>query len=133
MVLVAGAVTFLGQHVASSRGSGKGDKEVSFKEDVFPIFKKQCLPCHAEDNYNPSELSLDSYERLVAGGEHGVPVAPGNAKESILIQKLGPKPPFGRRMPLDPKVKKGEVSDKRLTDEEVKTVTDWVEQGAKNN
>ena len=113
--------------VAAERGA------ISFQTDVFPVIKKNCLPCHAEDNYNPSELSLDSHTLLTEGGKHGAAIVPGKAAESLLVQKLGEKPPFGDRMPLDPKKKRGELSTKKLSDEEIQLISDWVAQGAKNN
>ena len=110
------------------------DREsVSFKDSVFPIIQRACLPCHAEENFNPSELSLDSREHLMAGGKHGVTVVPGKPEESILLQKLSPRPPFGDRMPLDPKKRRREPSRKSLTEEEISIIQDWVSQGAKDN
>jgi Planctomycete cytochrome C len=119
------------QTPAASSPPKKG--EISFQSDVFPVIKKNCLPCHAEDQYNPSELSLDSYDLLMAGGKHGVPVAPGLPAESLVMKKLNEKPPFGDRMPLDPRKKRGEKSNKKLTDEELRILTEWISQGAKNN
>jgi len=104
---------------------------VSFKNDVTPVLKKHCLPCHAEENYNPSELSLDSYSNLMTGGKHGVPVVPGKASESILIQKLGSNPPFGDKMPLIRK--KNAANPDKLTDDEINTFKNWIDQGAKDN
>ncbi len=115
------------------RGPAGGKEEISFQTDVFPVIKKNCLPCHAEDNYNPSELSLDSYTLLMEGGKHGTAVVSGKAAESLLVQKLDGKPPFGDRMPLDPKKKRGEPSTKKLSDEEIQLISDWVAQGARNN
>lgn len=109
---------------------GEMSSPVSFKNDVTPILKKHCLPCHAEENYNPSELSLDSYSNLTAGGKHGTPVAPEKADESIIVQKIGPNPPFGDRMPLK---KKSAPTPDRLSDQEVQTIKDWINQGAKDN
>jgi hypothetical protein len=116
---------------AAIAGGPGGRAEISFKSDVFPVIKRKCLPCHAEDHFNPSELSLDTYNLLMAGGKHGVPVVPGRPKESILVQKLNGKAPFGDPMPLDSKRKKGET--KRLSEEEVRLFIDWIVQGAKNN
>lgn len=110
-----------------------GREAISFQTDVFPLIKKNCLPCHAEDNYNPSELSLDSHALLMDGGKHGTAVVPGKVEESLLMQKLGAKPPFGDRMPLDPKKKRGETSTKKLSDEEIQLISDWIAQGARNN
>jgi len=114
-------------------GATKTGAEVSFSKDVAPIIKKNCLPCHAESEFNPSELFLDTHELLMAGGKHGAAVVPGKPKESILLQKLGEKPPFGDRMPLDPKRKKGEPAKKVLSEEDVTTISRWIEQGARKN
>ena len=125
-----------GSAVSEGVSGGPSDSlnsDVSFKRDVMSIVRRQCLPCHAEDNLNPSELSLDSRKLLMEGGKHGVPVIPGNAEKSLLYQKLGPSPPFGKRMPLDPKKKKGMASTKSLTEEEIRVIREWIEQGAKDN
>lgn len=106
---------------------------LSFEKDIAPVISRNCLPCHAEDNFNPSELSLDSYDQLMAGGKNGVPVIPGNAGESILVKKLGKIPPFGDRMPLNSKRKLQEGKARWLTDEEIKLIATWVDQGAKKN
>lgn len=109
---------------------GEMSSPVSFKNDVTPILKKHCLPCHAEENYNPSELSLDSYSNIMAGGKHGTPVVPGKADQSIIVQKVGSHPPFGDQMPLK---KKSAPTPDRLADQEVQTITAWINQGAKDN
>jgi hypothetical protein len=114
-------------------GSKRSNDVVSFKNDVFPIIKEHCLPCHAEDNYNPSELSLDSYKDLISGGKHGNPVVAGKAKGSVLVQKLGEKPPFGDRMPLNSKKKIEEGKAKWLSKDEIEVKVNWVNQGAKDN
>src|ERR1051325_1754786 len=44
---------------------------ISFKKNVVPVFRTYCLPCHTEDQMNPSELYMDSYENLMKGGKHG--------------------------------------------------------------
>jgi len=114
-------------------GNAQAKAELSFAGDVFPIIKKNCLPCHAEDNFNPSGLVLDSFEKMMEGGEHGAPFVPGKATESMLVKKLLADPPFGDRMPMDKRKKKGEKSTKQLAEDEIKIISDWVEQGARNN
>jgi hypothetical protein len=106
---------------------------VSYKNDVVPIFKKYCLPCHASDSNNPSELFMDSYADLMKGGEHGAPVVPGDPVKSLLLRKLEKEPPFGDPMPLNKKRRKSQTPPVRLTDEEVKVLQSWIEQGAKEN
>jgi len=106
---------------------------VTFKDDVFPVIKKHCLPCHSEDNFNPSELSLDSYDLLMQGGKNGTILVAGKASESLLIRKLGEKPPFGDRMPLNKKKVISEGKARYLTDAELNLIAKWIDQGAKNN
>ncbi len=97
-------------------------KQLTFKNDVFPLIKSYCLPCHLQENDNPSELSLDNYELTMKGGEHESTVVVGKPKESNLYLKLLPNPPFGKQMARN---------RKKLSEEEVKTIYDWIEQGAK--
>jgi hypothetical protein len=109
------------------------DTAVSYKEHVTPILQKYCLPCHAEESYNPSELSLDSYALLKKGGKHGATFIDGKPEESLLIQKLADAPPFGDRMPLQSRRKKTQTPPKKLTEEEMKVLEDWIVQGGKDN
>jgi len=132
MIVVCAGST-LAQDEKPKEVTKKAGGPVSFGKQVFPIVKKNCLPCHAEDSFNPSELSMDSYDQLMSGGKHGVPVVPGKSKESILIQKLGPKPPFGDQMPLHKKKKGGEPPRKTLSMEEINIIAEWIDQGAKKN
>ena len=97
-------------------------KGPTYTKDVAPLIKKYCLPCHLEENENPSQLSMDNYELLMNGGEHGNTVLPGKPKESNLYLKLLPDPPFGKQMARN---------RKRLTKEELGVIFAWIEQGAK--
>jgi hypothetical protein len=133
IIVFCGLLAMVCQAASPADSTAAKKQEISFTADVMPVFKKNCLPCHAEDQYNPSELSLDSHDLTMAGGKHGVPVVPGKPEESLLVQKLGEKPPFGDRMPMDPRKKRGEMSKKKLTDDEVRILSEWIAQGAKNN
>jgi cytochrome c len=108
-----------------SKAPAKTAPLVSYKKDVFPVFKTYCLPCHTEDQLNPSELYLDTYEGLMRGGKHGVPVFPAHADSSIMIMKLGTKPPFGDPMPFKRKTP--------VPQDTVDILKKWIGQGAKNN
>jgi hypothetical protein len=121
------------QNAGPGRQSTPADS-VSFAQDVFPIIERRCLPCHAEVNYNPSELSLNSYELLMEGGRHGKTVVPGDSVESTLILKLRADPPFGHQMPLVKRKTKGtEPTVAPLDEEEIQTIATWIAQGAKDN
>lgn len=135
VLLAAGTLAQEKQEAQDTSKGKAGDAVpvVSFKEDVFPIIKKHCLPCHAEESANPSELALDNYKLLKQGGKHGEAVLAGKPAGSPLVGKLAEKPPFGDRMPLNSRKKVKEGKTKWLTEEDVKTITTWVSQGAKDN
>ena len=97
-------------------------KDLTFTDNVAPIIKKYCLPCHLEENENPSGLALDNYKLLMKGGNHGNTVVPGKPEKSNLYLKLLPDPPFGKQMARN---------RRKLTEEEVKVIYDWIGQGAK--
>jgi len=98
---------------------------VSYKEDVLPLFKMYCLPCHTEDQMNPSDLYLDSYDGLMNGGKHGDAVVPGAADSSLLIRKLRLPSPFGDLMPLKTKTP--------ISADTIDILRRWINQGAKND
>ncbi len=128
VIVLSSAIVF-----AQNRAERKTPEGVSFKENVLPIIKAKCLPCHSEDNFNPSELGMDSYELIAKGGKHGVPFKPGKSDESLIIQKTGDSPPFGDRMPLNSKKKIRDGRAVWLTSGEIKTIATWINQGARNN
>ncbi len=99
--------------------------QLSYKKDIAPIFKKYCLPCHTEDNMNPSELYLDSYENIMNGGKHGKALVASKPDDSNIIKKLSEKPPFGDPMPMKRKT--------AFPVDTLKMLRTWIEQGAKNN
>ena len=107
----------------------QSEKKVSFKSEVLPVLQRYCLPCHAEESDNPSDLSLDSYGAIMDGGKHGPAVIAGDPEKSLLIQKLSDSPPFGDRMPL---MKKhgADQTPRKLTNDELATLKRWILEGA---
>jgi len=134
MTIVAAALMVaVGVQGVAAQDAASAKKEVSFKADVTPLVKKYCISCHAEEEYNPSEFSMDTYEITKKGGKRGPAWVAGKASESILVQKLWEKPPFGERMPLNSKKKIAAGTAKWMTPEEIRVFADWVDQGARNN
>jgi hypothetical protein len=98
-------------------------KTVSFSKDVKPIFANPrigCLGCHGGTN----NLFVGTQADLLRGGLHGPAIVPGNSAASILVQKIGPNPPFGARMPF---------GGTPLPDSTIQLIKDWIDQGALNN
>lgn len=94
---------------------------LSFSQHILPLFQvKGCATCHG----GSGGLTVTSVASLMTGGLHGPAIIPGNADSSILIQKIGPAPPFGSRMPQGgPFLSTAEIDSLRL----------WINQGALNN
>ena len=83
--LVSLVVAFL------SLATARGDDQF-FREQVAPIFERRCVECHSESSAK-GKLSVASAAGLHRGGEGGPSIEPGNADESLLIEKVsGAKP-----------------------------------------
>jgi len=121
---VGSVLTFMSFDLGQEKDQKK-DPEVSYAKEIVPIIQKHCISCHSSDEERPSELYMDSFDALMKGGRHGKCIIPGNAKESIVYQKIQPNPPFGRWMPPPKKLK--------LSPEQIDLFRLWIDQGAKNN
>jgi hypothetical protein len=130
MVLVVLLVPSFAGLVGAGKTQGEGAP--GFKTDVQPILQKYCMPCHAAESFNPSELSLDDHALLMKGGEHGAAVVPGKPEESLLVKKVLADPPFGKQMPVQKRRKSAE-KPVQLSEEEVQVLRDWIKAGARND
>lgn len=110
--------------------------DVSFSEDVFPIFERMSpepgCGCHMSSSRRPvgielSGLDLTSYASLRRGGTTSLEeiVVPGDPCASILTQKLSSAPPFGARMPSN--------GPPYLSPSERALIADWIAEGAHDN
>lgn len=86
---------------------------VTFHKDVEPILQKSCQECHRPGEIAP--MSLLTYEQVR-------PYAKA-IKADVIQQKM---PPW----PADPHFSKF-ANDRSLTADEIKTITAWVDNGAK--
>jgi len=91
---------------------------VSFVNDVLPIFENNCNKCHGVEQIKEG-LDLRTYEGLLEGSFNGSVITPGNAGDSFLVEQL-----LNGEMP-----KRGQ----KLTTEQIQTIIDWVNAGALNN
>lgn len=91
---------------------------VSFSKDVMPIFANSCGDCHGGEQMKAG-LDLTTYDSLMAGSSNGSVIVPGNSADSFLIQQV-----VNGKMP-----KRGP----KLTAEQIKTISDWIDAGALNN
>jgi len=94
------------------------ERQLTFEEHVRPIFKAHCFHCHGEEAETEGSLDLRLMRLAVKGGDTGPAIVPGNADESLLVQRIaaGEMPPEG----------KGKVPPEQLA-----TLRKWIDQGAK--
>lgn len=100
--------------------------QMSFSEDVFPIFKGRCLSCHQPggEGYEKSGLDLTTYEGLMKGTKFGPMVIAGDATDSSLMVLLDWRASPELRMPH---------GQKQLSTCDRNAIRDWIQEGAKNN
>jgi len=106
-----------------------GTIDVSFSEDIQPIFNNNCIICHNE--FHEAGLDLQegrSYNLLVNvtafSYAPNVRIAPFSLENSVLWHKIKGDDVFGGRMPA--------IGD-ALSNFEIEKIESWIELGALNN
>jgi hypothetical protein len=100
---------------------------VSLALDIRPLMYRSPGGCGCHASSSTSGFNLGTYDRLRQGGNNSGEriVVPGAPCDSILVQKLGPTPPFGSRMPFN--------GPPYFSPEELALVEDWIAEGALDN
>ena len=124
-VLVNGRVNELDGWLATENGftetesqaaavEAAGEPIPGYEEDVRPIFERSCGSCH-NGIARLQGLNALEFEALLAGGENGAVVVPGDADSSKLWTQIeaGVMPPTGA-----------------LPDEEQSLIREWIAAGA---
>jgi hypothetical protein len=101
-----------------------GQTDLTYWQDIRPIFRKHCTACHSARNVKKIEVSgglaLDTFDGVRKGSKRAV-VEPGMSDKSLLHQLLVTSDEQ-RRMPLetDP-----------LPKEKIELIKRWIDSGAK--
>lgn len=105
--------------------------ELSFAKNVQPILKKECLDCHSADKHK-GKLDLSeasAYKNLVNAPSDETPammrVKPGDPEQSFLWLKVDHRAKQGDGMP------KGVFYSKKLPQDQLDVIKNWIAQGAK--
>ncbi|MCY4511567.1 MAG: hypothetical protein OXG35_32070, partial [Acidobacteria bacterium] len=87
---VAVAVALVVGVGAGAQPAGPGPEEVEFFEtEIRPLLAEQCFQCHGSALETPfGGLRLDSRDGLLAGGDSGPAVVPGDPHASPLVQRV---------------------------------------------
>jgi uncharacterized membrane protein len=95
-----------------------------FLDVVKPILDRRCASCHNDDRRR-GELSMTTYEQLMAGGEFLPVIVAGDAEASQLIQRIVLYPGHEDFMPAEGKTP--------LTGRQTEILRWWVNAGAPAN
>ena len=88
-----------------------------FENKVRPILVRRCNECHANGE-SEGGLSLRSRKAMIAGGDTGAAIVPGNPEASLLIKAIH----YGDVYEMPP--------ESKLPDEEIKILEDWIRDSA---
>jgi len=89
-----------------------------FEKEVRPVLVKHCYECHSADEVNGG-LRVDSGVGVLAGGDTGDAITPGNPDESLLIEAIRYE---NRDLQMPPKNK--------LAAAEIAALEKWIKLGA---
>ncbi|MEY2466649.1 MAG: hypothetical protein QOD03_1170 [Verrucomicrobiota bacterium] len=132
----AAIITALGLASAAFAAETAGDagklppasdkKDVTYQQDIKPIFETSCVKCHSGDRAK-GKLHLDSLAGALKGGQDGKVILPGNSAKSDVVLSVAHigddqdwMPPLRNRAGIKP-----------LTNEQIGLVRAWIDQGAK--
>ena len=118
LIVLSGMALFLGScyYDTFPEDTGTVPDEVSYQQDVQPIWNAACTECHG--NIPPNLEDGVSYANLINGGY----VVAGDSQNSVLYQSLlgingvSLMPPSGK-----------------LPDSQTNIVKKWIDDGAENN
>lgn len=113
-LMIVGTFVCLAWSVVSA---GAASPEPLFERDIRPILKAHCWHCHGEGGEREGNLDARRARWLRDGGDSGPAIEAGDHEASLLYQRV-----FDGDMP---------PGDKRLSDEEIQRLAEWIDAGAK--
>jgi len=119
--------TLVSMLLLSSCDSTPPIAEISFSKQIQPVLAQHCLKCHGEKGAGTiaSGLKLSSYEELLQGTKFGPVIKPGDSLSSTLVILVE------RR--ADPSINMPHGNQAPLSNEQIQTLHQWIDQGARNN
>lgn len=93
---------------------------VFFSRDIAPMLAESCAGCHINANQLRGGLSMDSFARMIRGGDSGPLWVAGNPDQSLIVQKLKGMGD-GQRMP---------INRPAWNAEQIQKISTWIREGA---
>ncbi len=99
----------------------QGAESVDYERQVKPLFAEKCGVCHGALKQEAG-LRLDAGRLVRQGGESGAVLVPGNADDSLLVQRVSSRDAAERMPPED--------EGAPLTAEQIALLSAWINAGA---
>jgi len=93
----------------------------AYGDIIKPILKAKCVSCH-NTSKSKGKLLMTSPEDLLKGGDSGPALVAGDAKKSIMMNRI--------HLPIDEKEHMPPKSKKQLSDDEIALLNWWIEEDA---
>jgi len=123
---LATAVLLIASSGVPLEGGEREGALIDFNREIRPILSNRCFKCHGRDAKQRKGgldgLRLDSQEEVFSDLGGYSAIVPGEPDESELILRITAEDPLGRMPPAE--------TGKRLTDQEIEQLTEWIRQGA---
>ena len=111
------------------------ERQVSFADDVKPIFLASCVECHNEsaEGYASSGFSLVDYDNVMKGTKFGPVIIANSSISSTLYMVIASKTSPEIQMPPHHENSLAEGRGAPLTKHQIEVIGRWIDQGALNN
>src|SRR5580658_8968119 len=91
LALVAGSLFLaaaVGPEIAGAEPKPTTERLDFFEKKVRPILVSHCYTCHSADTKPAGGLRVDDRNGLLAGGNSGAAVVPGDPAASLLLKRV---------------------------------------------
>lgn len=111
------------------------ERQISFAEDVQPVFLENCIECHDKvgEGLATSGFSLRDYDSVMKGTKFGAVVIPESSISSTLFLVIAGKTSPEIQMPPQHEQAWAEGRGAPLSEDHIEIIRAWIDQGAKNN
>ena len=111
------------------------EKQVSYSADIQPILDNYCIECHANtgEGEAASGFAVDDYQAVMQGTQFGPVVIAGSSMSSSLYLVVAMKTDPQIHMPPHHDESLAEGRGFALSEQNIKLIGDWIDQGAKDN
>jgi cytochrome c551/c552 len=106
--------------ITESAFAANDNENISYEEQIKPIFRQHCIACHGEDK-KTADLNLQTYATVLKGGSGGEAVIAGRASQSPLFKAITDPDDDARMPPKKPPIPK----------EQIALIQKWIDSGLK--